>query len=285
MFNLKLLALIFSALIVGSPFTPQKQSCCEIPATGLFANLANDMAFVAKHENPIPFVFQSKAGGQVITFDVADGKKANAYQIKATQKTKQVLFVFHEWWGLNDYVKQEAENYYNALGGKVNVLAIDLYDGLIATTREDAAKYMQGVNNDRAAAIVTGAVKYMNDQKVNKIATVGWCFGGGWSLQASLIAAKQAKACVMYYGMPEKDEKKLEKLNSNVLGIFATEDKWISTEVAKEFEQTMLKAKKKVTIKSFEADHAFANPSNPKYNKAFADEAFAMSIAFIKKNL
>jgi carboxymethylenebutenolidase len=285
MFNIKFLALIFSAMILGSPFSPQKQSCCEIPATGLFANLASDAAFVAKHENPTPFVFHSQAGGQMITFDVADGKKANAFEIKATKKTDEVLFVFHEWWGLNDYVKQEAENFYKAFDGKVNVLAIDLYDGQLATTREDAAKYMQAVNNDRASAIVTGAVKYMNDQKVDEIATVGWCFGGGWSLQASLIAAKQAKACVMYYGMPEKNVDKLKTLNSNVLGIFATEDKWISTEVAKEFEKNMAAANKKVTIKSYEADHAFANPSNPKYNKAFAEDAFAMSVKFIKKNL
>lgn len=285
MFNIKLLALIFSTMILGSPSSPQKQSCCEIPATGLFATLASDKAFVDKHENPKPFIFHSQAGGQMITFDVADGKKANAFEIKATKKSDEVLFVFHEWWGLNDYVKQEAENYYKAFDGKVNVLAIDLYDGQLATTREEAAKYMQSVNNDRATAIVAGAIKYMNDQKVDEIATVGWCFGGGWSLQASLIAAKQSKACVMYYGMPEKNVEKLKTLNSKVLGIFATEDKWISSAVAKEFEQNMATANKKVTIKSYEADHAFANPSNPKYNKKFADDAFEMSVKFIKKNL
>ncbi len=284
MFNFRILILVLSAFILGSPFNPEPKICCTIPATDLFAGLANYKEFVALHDNPMPFSYQTQAG-KMITFAVSDGKNANAFYIAAKKPSNKVLFVFHEWWGLNDYIKQESEKYYNEFNGKYNVIAIDLYDGQVATTREEAGKYIQSVNTERANAIISGAIKFSTTDKNPEIATIGWCFGGGWSLQAALIAKMQAKACVIYYGMPEKDVEKLKNLEAKVLGIFAAQEKRISPEVVKEFESNMGKANKKVTIKSFDADHAFANPSNPKYNKEFGDEAFKMSVKFIKKNL
>jgi carboxymethylenebutenolidase len=264
----------------------QMTSCCPMgddvtaSATMQFASLANDQTFVNKHEEPITFTFEGE--GQKITFKTSDGREGMGWEIKAKKKTKNYIFVIHEWWGLNDYIKKEAENIANALGN-ANVIALDLYDGQVASTREDAMKYMQSVKSERAQAIIKGAVEYAG-KKAN-IGTVGWCFGGGWSLQASLILGKQAKACVIYYGMPEKDVEKLKTLNPDVLGIFASQEQYISPKIVAEFEENMKKAGKSVTIKNYDADHAFANPSNPKYNKQFAEEAMALTIAFFKKKL
>jgi carboxymethylenebutenolidase len=261
---------------------PQAMSaCCEPEALASFASFASDESFVMKHDNPIDFQYLTDVG-KAVTFKGSDGVKASGFFFKAKKKSNKFLFVFQEWWGLNDHIKKEAEKYFNDLQD-VNVLALDMYDGKIATNRDDAATYMQAMKYERGKAIVEGALKFAG--KKAKIATVGWCFGGGWSLQSSLIASQQAKACVMYYGLPEKDKEKLKALNAEVLGIFASKEQWISPEIVSQFEATMKEINKPITIKNYDAEHAFANPSNPNFNKTYADEAYSMSLNFIKEKL
>ena len=180
----------------------------------------HDPVFLSAHESPLPFNYVD-AAGKMISFSTSDGKNASAYEIKASIPTTNYLFVFHEWWGLNDYIKQRADELQKSLGN-VNVIALDIYDGKIATTKELAGQYMQSANETRIKNIVNGAIKFAGPKA--KIATIGWCFGGGWSLQTAILAGKQSVACVLYYGMPETDIAKLKTLNSDVLGIFANKD-------------------------------------------------------------
>ena len=233
------------------------------------------------HESPLPFTLQNKAGKKV-TYKTPDGKTATAYEIKAPKATDNYLFVIHEWWGLNDYIMQESERLYREVGN-VNVLALDLYDGKVAQNSEEAMKYVKAVDNERAKAIIQGAINYVG--KDADIATIGWCFGGGWSLQAGLLAGEQAEAVVMYYGMPERNVERLKQLDAPVLGIFAEQDQSITPEIVRDFEQKMKEAGKEVTIKMYDAVHAFANPSNPKYDKQAAEDAHKLAVAFIKKHL
>jgi carboxymethylenebutenolidase len=272
--------LLFALIIILCSLKIVSQSvCCVKPSPNeTFALLTKDKKFVDTHLEPLPFKL-SNPKGKAITFKSTDGKEAYAYEIKAEQTTDNYLFVFHEWWGLNDYIKQESEKWFATLGN-VNVIAIDLYDGQIATNRDSAAKYMGNVKTARAEAIIKGALSYVGS-KAN-IATVGWCFGGGWSLQASLLAGKQAKACVMYYGAPEENTTKLAELKAPVLFVWPKQDKWITMDVVMKFETNMEATKKNLQVKSYDADHAFANPSNPKFNKAFADDAFSNAISFMK---
>ncbi len=260
----------------------QQQSCCQISATDAMVRFVTDAEFVASHEAPLPYVYEGK-DGKMITFKTADGQTASAFELKAKTKSDKYLFVFQEWWGLNDHIKRESEKYYNDLGGTVNVLALDMFDGKIAADPETAGKYMGEAKPERLNAITKGAIAHAGSKA--KIATVGWCFGGGRSLQAALLGGKQTVGCVMYYGMPEKDVTRLKTLNTDVLGIFATQDKWINSEVKAQFEKDMKAAGKKATVKSFDADHGFANPSNPVYNKEKAAEAYSLSIGYLKGKL
>ena len=276
--------LLVFLLTLSLAFAQNKMSCCTKPtaeATAQFAMLGNDEGFRMKHENPLPFKLQNPLGKMVI-FKTPDGKTGQAYAIKAAKKTDDYLFVFHEWWGLNDYIKQEAERLGKDLGN-VNVLAIDLYNGNVATEREQAMKYMQAVTTERARAIINGAIAYAG--KDPDIATIGWCFGGSWSLQAAILAGDKAEAAVMYYGMPERDVEQLKKLDAPVLGIFAEQDGSITPEIVRDFEQKMKEADKEVTIKMYDAVHAFANPSNPKYDKVAAADAHKLAVEFLKKHL
>ncbi len=261
--------------------TPGAMACCAKSAPQQFAMLASNSKFVMSHGTPKPFHFQSSIGKQV-TYKTPDGKESTAYELKAKSPTNNYLIVIHEYWGLNDYIKKESEKLYTDLGN-VNVIALDLYDGKVATTQQDAGKYMGAVKDERAQAIIKGAIEYAGPKA--KIATIGWCFGGGWSLQASLLAGKQDVACVMYYGMPKKSIDRLKTLNADVLGNFANKDQWINTKVVSQFEADMKAAGKKLYLHQYDADHAFANPSSPNANNEVAQKAYAFTLEYLKSRL
>lgn len=250
-------------------------------ATQHMAILANDPTFVRIHENPLPSDFTASSG-KFITFKTADTLDGRAFEVKSPIPSNTYIFMIHEWWGLNEYIQQEAERLQKELGN-VTILALDLYDGKTTASSDEAGKLMQAVKAERAANIIKGALAYVGPDA--RIATIGWCFGGGWSHQAALIAAKQAVACVIYYGMPEMDVNRLITLNAPVLGIFAKKDRWITPEKVKEFEKAMKEAGKKLTVKMYDADHAFANPSNPKHDKKASADAWKETIAFFRKHL
>jgi len=278
---MKSVLIIIITVIINFKYVAQKSCCSKPGSTETFAMLTKDKKFVDTHLEPLPFILDNPIGKD-ISFKTSDEKEGFAYEIKAEKPTNNYVFVIHEWWGLNDYIKQESEKIFKTLGN-VNIIAIDLYDKKVATNRDSAGKYMQSVKTERAEAIIKGAITYVGN-KAN-IATIGWCFGGGWSMQTALIAGKQAKACVMYYGMPEEKVEKIKTLNSPVLFVWPEQDKWINKEMVTKFEVNMKEAKKSLVVKNYNADHAFANPSNPKYSKEFADDAFKNATEFIKKNL
>jgi len=257
----------------------QKDSECHVPAAEEFAMLSLNKNFNMEHDLPNNYKHFSQ-DGKMIKFKVPEGEDANAFALKAKTETNNYLFVIHEWWGLNEHIKKEAERLYNALGN-VNVLAIDLYDGNVASTREEAGNLMRSVSMERAVAIIKGAFDHAGDNA--EVATIGWCFGGGWSLQSALIGGGRIIGCVIYYGMPEKDVEKLKTLNSDVLGIFASREQWISPQVVKEFEENMKNADKQLAVHSFDANHAFANPSSESYNSEAATEANKISLAYLKE--
>ncbi len=275
------LLFLCTAIVFAGGDKKEKQPCCAPTATAEFAAFGKELAFAALHESPEPFFYQS-VNGQEKNIAAADGKEVRIYEVRSAVPTNNVLFVFQEWWGLNDYIKQEAEKLHREVGN-VHVIALDLYDGKIAETADSARKYIGETDETRIRTIITAAQTYVG--KKAKIATIGWCFGGGWSLQASLMLGKQAAGCVIYYGMPEKDVKKLRTLQCDVLGIFATQDSHISPAVVAEFEKNMAAAKKKLTVKNYDAVHAFANPSNPNHNKSMTADANVAVVAFLRTKL
>ncbi len=261
--------------------TAQQLSCCSNPkSNNSMVAFANDPAFISAHESPLPFKY-SEQGGQIISFATADGRNAYAYFVKAASPTNNYLFVFHEWWGLNDYIKQRADELQKLIGN-VNVIALDIYDGRVTSNADSAGFFMSQLKDVRIENIINGAITYAG--KNAKIGTIGWCFGGGLSLKATSLAGKQAVGCVMYYGMPITDVNKLNELNCDVFGIFGTKDKWISPEVVAQFEKDMKSAGKILTVKSYDADHAFANPSNPHYDKVASLDANTLALAFLMQH-
>ncbi len=278
---MKKILLPLLTIFAASAFSQTKHSCCSMSSTEQFAMLATSEEFVTLHPDPVPFTFVP-AKGTMITFKTSDGKDANAFEVRSNKPTDNWIIMIHEWWGLNDYIKQEAEKLQREVGN-ANILAIDLYDGKVATTAPEAQQLMGGLKEERAVAIIQGAIADVG--QMSSIYTIGWCMGGGWSLQATLLAGKLANGCVMYYGMPEKDVTKLKNINCDVLGIFAKKDGYITPQVVEQFEKDMKSTTKILTVQSYDADHAFANPSNPKYDKEASADAHKLVLSFLKDRI
>ena len=252
--------------------------CLNMETQQAYKLEASTPAFAAMHPSPL-VVNPENLLGKMMTFDAADGKQANAYFIAAKKKTNKYLIVIQEWWGLNDNVKIESDKYYTDLGD-VNVIAVDMYDGKVAATPDSAMKLMRGADMGRMTAIIQGAIKYAGSKA--SIYSVGWCFGGMWSLQTAILAGPQAKGTVMYYGRPETNMDKLKSIQCDIIGFFGNLDQSPSPMMVNEFEKNMKEAGKNLAVNRYEAGHGFANPSNPTYNAAAKEDAYAKAIAFLK---
>ena len=252
--------------------------CLNMETQQAYKLEASTPAFAAMHPSPI-VVNPENLLGKMMSFDAADGKQANAYFIAAKKKSNKYLIVIQEWWGLNDNVKMESDKYYTDLGD-VNVIAVDMYDGKVAATPDSAMKLMRGADMGRMTAIIQGAIKYAGSKA--SIYSVGWCFGGMWSLQTAILAGPQAKGTVMYYGRPETNMDKLKSIQCDIIGFFGNLDQSPSPAMVNDFEKNMKEAGKNLSVNRYEAGHGFANPSNPSYNAAAKEDSYAKAIAFLK---
>jgi carboxymethylenebutenolidase len=290
--NLLLLsaAAFLTAIVLGYTFkTPEPKflspacaiSCFNAETREMIQQDAAKPGFAQLHENPKYFKLEN-ALGKPVSFKSPDGMDAQGYFIPAKKKSNKWLFVIQEFWGLNDYIKKEADTYYTELDN-VNVLALDMYDGKVSTNRDSASAYMRAAKPERLENIIKGGLGYAGSNA--KIYTVGWCFGGGWSLQATILAGKQAAGCIMYYGRPETNIEKLKTINCDVIGFFGNQDKGINPEAVNTFEKNMKDAGKNISVYRYDAGHGFANPSNPVYNKEATEDSHKKAIAFLKGHM
>ncbi len=196
------------------------------------------------------------------------------------------IVVIHEWWGLNDWVKEQAAKL--ADQGYV-ALAIDLYRGKVATTPEEAHEIMRGVPEDRAARDLHAAVVFLKSQsdvRKDRIASIGWCMGGGYSLNVALQEPALA-AAVINYGHLAANAESLKKINASILGIFGGQDRGIPVDDVKKFEQALKQLGKRVEIVIYpDAGHAFENPNNKAgYRTEDAADAWKRTANFLARAL
>ena len=194
------------------------------------------------------------------------------------------VVVIHEWWGLNEHIQhwtdRLAEDGYAAL-------AVDLYGGKVATTPDEAMATMKTVDEKKAIATLVAAHDFLEKDprvKAERTASIGWCFGGGFSLKLAMNEP-DLDAAVIYYGMLVTDPAALKPIKAELLGVFANKDKAIGPEKVNEFEKALNAAGVKNTILRYDADHAFANPSSPRYDEKSAAEAWAKVRPFLRAKL
>ncbi len=196
------------------------------------------------------------------------------------------LIVIHEWWGLNDWVKDQASKL--ADQGYVT-LAVDLYRGKVATTPDMAHEIMRGVPEDRAKRDLHAAFEFLVSQsnvKKDRIGSIGWCMGGGYSLDVALQEPTLA-ADVINYGHLATDTEALKKINAPILGLFGAQDHGITPDDVKKFGATLDQLGKKIDVTIYpDAGHAFENPNNKDgYRAADAADAWQRTVDFLAKTL
>lgn len=194
------------------------------------------------------------------------------------------ILIIHEWWGLNDQIKAVAAEF--AKLGYV-AFAVDLFNTEAVTTPDDAMLLVQGIDPEAATAKLVAAVEWLagHERGSGKVGTIGWCFGGGWALNASL--ATPVDATVIFYGNVEKTAAELESLHGPVLGHFGTLDKFITRDMVERFETAMAEAGKSpfLTVYWYDADHAFANPTGARYDADDARLAWDRTVEFLRAGL
>lgn len=218
-----------------------------------------------------------------ISVKMPSGGEVKGVIAMPAQTPAPTVLLVHEWWGLNDQIKSVAAEF--AKQGYIAV-AIDLYNGQVATDAAGARKLMGAVDEKMATAQIKAVADWMRSHKdsTGKVGTVGWCFGGGWSLNCSL--ATPVDATVIYYGNVKKSADSLASLKGPVLGHFANKDKWINKAMVEGFEAELKSAgKTDITVHWYEADHAFANPSSSRYDQEDAALAWQRTLDFYKKHL
>jgi len=222
------------------------------------------------------------ADGKTVSYKSGDETVQGVLYTPAGKGPFPALVVIHEWWGLNDWVKEQASKL--ADQGYV-ALAVDLYRGKVATTPEMAHEIMRGVPEDRAKRDLHAAVEFLKSQpnvRKDRIGSIGWCMGGGYSLDVALQEPDLA-ATVINYGHLATDSDALKKINAPILGIFGAQDRGIAPDDVRKFEQALKQLGKKVDIKIYDdAGHAFENPNNKDgYRPADAADAWRRTVDFL----
>ena len=227
------------------------------------------------------------ARGTTVALHGTAGDGSGYLSLPSDKQAKHpALIVIQEWWGVNDWIKQQTDRF---AGQGYVALAVDLYRGKVANDAELAHELMRGLPADRGVADLKSGVDYLasrSDVDPERIGVIGWCMGGGYSLQLAINDPRIA-ACVINYGTLVTDPATIDKIKPPILGNFGELDRGIPPSDVKAFEAALIKAGKTADIKIYGgAGHAFENPNNTQgYVPAAAKDAEARIDAFFARTV
>jgi len=235
------------------------------------------MALVVRASTPNVEIVSYKSGNETVSGYLALPEGGGKHP---------AIIAIHEFWGLNEWVKEQAQNY--AKQGYV-ALAVDLYRGQVGTTPDEAHILMRGMPDDRALRDLEAAFAYLGSRKdveASKIGSIGWCMGGSWSIKLAEDQPKLA-AFVVNYGSLPTDPAIIAKIKAPMLGNFGADDKGIPPASVQAFEAAMKSAGKNADVKIYEgAGHAFQNPNNKDgYRKEATADSHKRITTFFAKYL
>jgi carboxymethylenebutenolidase len=196
------------------------------------------------------------------------------------------VLLIHEWWGLNDTARTLARR---LAGEGFVVLALDLYGGEVADSTIEAQGLMTRVMTDPQAALenIRQGIEYLRLYALApRVGVAGWSFGGTWALQAGMTHAEQVDAVVTYYGQIVTNEAEIERLDSPLLGVFAGQDASITADAVVGFRSLLRRVDKNADLRIYpDSLHEFATPGSPNYESASAEDAWALTVEFLNRNL
>jgi carboxymethylenebutenolidase len=284
-------AIVFCSLVLGACGREQ-----ETPADAAReAALANVEAMSREHANdttdPSPAV------------DIAPARPVVSQSMAYTESKDELVYgyfsapadmfeplpaviMIHEWWGLNDNIRAMADR---LAGEGYIVFAVDLFNGDVASSPAEARLLMTKAIEEPEAVNqnIRAAFNFVSDTAgAPRIGVVGWCFGGGWSLNTARLFPEELDASVIYYGQVTDDEDALRPIGAPILGLFGANDAGIKVESVRAFDAALTSLGKNHEVHIYPGvGHAFANPTGANYNAAAADDAWRRTLAFLKLHL
>ena len=269
-----------SAAVLGLVFG------CVAPAVlaaeaGPEPDYAAAMAREHAGDRPEPGAAGGAAAAGIVGEEIDYGP-GRGYLARPSGVPRAGLIVIHEWWGLNDNIREMTNRLAEA--GYL-ALAVDLYEGPVAGDPEEARILMQALMREeaRAGLHLGAAFRWLeNEGGVERVGSIGWCLGGAMSLRAAMEFPEELDAAVIYYGRLVTDPARLAPLRMPILGIFGGQDRGIPIESVREFETMLETLGKTAEIVVYdEADHAFANPSGTRYEPEAAADAWRRTLEFL----
>jgi carboxymethylenebutenolidase len=224
-----------------------------------------------------------------ITYTGENGVTLNGYlAMPEGEGPHPAVLLIHEWWGINEGITILADEL--AKEGYV-VLAPDAYRGETTNMIPRAIFLRLGTPEEQVFADVDASLAYLRTLEnvdTDRVASMGFCFGGGHSLQLGMRQSENLALTIIYYGSLVTAPNQLEKLRaaSPVLGIFAEEDQQILVADVLEFEANLntLDIPNEITIYP-EVGHGFLNEDNYKEPETAGGMAWAQTLAFLEENL
>ncbi|MEL6814132.1 MAG: dienelactone hydrolase family protein [Cyanobacteria bacterium J06598_3] len=227
--------------------------------------------------------------GQSVTYATVEGQPVTGYLAQpegtAEDAALPAIMTIHEWWGLNENIEAMTRR---LAGEGYTVLAVDLYGNEIATTPDAARDLMRSVMDTPGPAQdnINQAAQFLtNSYGAPTIGSIGWCFGGNWSLRTGLLL-ERLDAMAIYYGQLILAPEVLDGLDMPIIGFFGEDDSSIPVADVTNFESMLNDLGKTADINLYPGvGHAFANPSGQNYNAAAAEDAWDKTVAFFAAHL
>ena len=220
-------------------------------------------------------------GSETLGFETTNGA-STAYAAFPDAGNGKAVVVIHEWWGLNDHVKDIVNRY--AAEGFV-AIAPDLYRGTIATNAEDASKLMHALQIDDGLDTIRNAMSSATEKYgISHFGITGYCMGGTFALRAA-CELEGISAAVPFYGDIPGDDV-LQQLKVPTIFVSGTRDQWISPEKVAGLEDASERFELPIQSLKYDADHAFFNDTRPEvYDATAAADAWAKAVAFFNAKL
>lgn len=221
---------------------------------------------------------------ETINFETQNGATtAFVAQPETTREAAPAaVILIHEWWGINDHVRDLAGRY--AREGFLCV-APDLFRGKTTSDADEASKLMHALPIDDGINTINHALEETTGRYgVSRIGITGHCMGGTFALRAACEVDALGAAAPFYGDIP--DEATLSSLKVSTLFIAGARDNWITPEKVEGLKEIARKYNLPVEVVSYDADHAFFNDTRPEvYNPEAAADAWQRVLKLFRERL
>jgi len=214
-----------------------------------------------------------------MTLTTPAGESFDTYSSGPDDAERGILLI-HDWWGIQPYNREWADR---LAGQGYRVLLLDLYDGHRPKDASEAGEWMRRLDQAVANRKLQTALDELK-RRQQRIAVMGWSFGGLQAQRAALLEPAAVNATVFFYSRVISEPEQLSRLSGPVLGIFSeTERSW--PEKQQTWEAAMEQAGRSYESHSYAADHGFVNSGGARYDAAATESSWQLTLEFLQRTL